>query len=38
MIKKSVYNNMVIWDNNKIVIYARDILNNKKYSISHRQL
>ena len=26
---KSVHNNMVIRDNNKIVLYARDILNKK---------
>ena len=38
IINKSVYNNTVIRDKNKMVIYARDILNNKKYFINHRQL
>ena len=29
---------MVIVHKNEMVIYARDILNNKKYFINHRQL
>ena len=30
IINKIVYNNMVIGDKNKMIIYARDLLNNKK--------
>ena len=36
--KGRYYNNKVILDTNKMVIYARDILNNKKYFINQRQL
>ena len=34
---KSVYN-MVILNKNKILIYACEILNNKKYFINHSKL
>ena len=38
IINKSIYNNKVIRDINKMVKYSRDILNNKTYFINHRKL
>ena len=35
IIKKMVYNNMLLGNKNKMIIYSCDLINNKKYFINH---